>query len=387
LGAYGFVLRLLQTSYGLGFYLWKTLLPIDLSPLYQLPKLIDPTAPAFLISSGAVLGLTIIFIKFRRRWPAGLAAWVCYAAILAPVLGIAQSGLQLVADRYSYLSCLVWAVLVGAGVVYVWRCFIGGKITYHRFAGITLLCLVTLTTLGIMTWQQTKIWRDSETLWRRALELDPSSSGAYNNLASALLENGKSNEAIDLYKKVLEIDPEYAEAHFNLGMAYASMAQLQAAIDQFQMGLKFDSNSAKARHYLGLLYAQRGNVPSAIEQFRESLKLAPSESSVHVDLGTALALQGDVAEAVNEFRRAIAIYPHSASAHHKLGRVLAAQNRLADATREFREALRINPDYAAAHLSLSEALAEQGLQYEAAKHQREALRLQEKLRQRASPGP
>ena len=386
LDAYGFFLRVFQTSYGLSFYLWKTLLPLDLSPLYQIPKFIDPTAPAFLISSSLVLGLTIILIKLRRRWPAGLAVWICYTAILAPVLGIAQSGEQFVADRYSYLSCLGWALLTGVGAAYLWRRLISRKVVYSNLAGFILLCLAVLSVLATMTWRQTKIWHDSETLWRHALQLDPSSSAVHNNLASALLENGKSKEAIDLYQKALQIDPEYAEAHFNLGMAYAGMDQLDVATAEFLTGLKFNPRNAKAHHYLGLLYARRGNLSSAIERFHESLKLSPSESSVRVDLGTALAMQGNIAEAVDEFRQAIAIHPDSASAHHKLGRVLAAQNRLAEATREFREALRINPDYAAAHLSLGEALAEQGLRDEAAQHHREAIRLHEMLRQQANPG-
>jgi len=53
----------------------------------------------------------------RRRWPAGLAVAIAYALTLAPVSGIAQAGPQLVADRYSYLSTLGLALLLGGGLI------------------------------------------------------------------------------------------------------------------------------------------------------------------------------------------------------------------------------------------------------------------------------
>src|SRR4029077_18998051 len=117
LRVHGVAARLAQSLYGLAFYLWKTILPTDLSPLYEVPRNLDPFAWPFfwpfLLSGAIVVALTIGLFVLRRRWPAGLASWICYVAILAPVLGFVQNGAQMVADRYSYLSCLAWAILLG----------------------------------------------------------------------------------------------------------------------------------------------------------------------------------------------------------------------------------------------------------------------------------
>ena len=43
--------------------------------------------------------------------------------------------------------------------------------------------------LGAGTWQQARIWRDSETLWRWALEADPRCALCANNLATVLLNH------------------------------------------------------------------------------------------------------------------------------------------------------------------------------------------------------
>ncbi len=381
---YGIFARLLQPLFGLAFYLWKTVVPVGLSPLYETPARMNLLALPFLSSVALVLALTVVFVLFRRRWPAGLAVWVCYGAILAPVLGIAQSGPQFVADRYSYLSCLGWAVLAGAGIFYLWRCWVSGRISHQIFIGVGVLSLMMLGGLVVLTWRQTEVWHDSESLWRQVLRMDPMSSIAHNNLGNVLLRRGESREAIELYRKALEIDPAYAEAHFDLATAWSQAGGLQAALEEFRAGLQVDPKNAKARYYLGLVYARRGEIKEAIDQFRESLSLAPAQSVVHFDLGTALAMQGHLDEAVDHFRQAIAIRSDFAQAHDSLGRVLAAQDRLQDAVEEFKEALRLQPQFAEAHLSLSQALAEQGKKDEAVQHYQEALRI---LRSRGEKMP
>src|SRR3989454_5694637 len=65
--------RLAVSVYGLSFYLWKTVAPVNLSPLYELPPTVNPWAPPFLVSYGVVLGITAIVLALRRRLP-GLPA-------------------------------------------------------------------------------------------------------------------------------------------------------------------------------------------------------------------------------------------------------------------------------------------------------------------------
>lgn len=106
LDKYGVLPRLAQAFFGVVFYLWKTMMPVGLSPLYELPAHLNPWDWRFLLAGVVVLVVSTTLFVARRRWPAGLASWLWYIVILAPVLGIAQSGQQMVADRYSYLSCL-----------------------------------------------------------------------------------------------------------------------------------------------------------------------------------------------------------------------------------------------------------------------------------------
>src|SRR5256886_6354675 len=147
--------RLAVSVYGLSFYLWKTVAPVSLSPLYELPPTVNPWAPPFLLSYGLVLAITAIVLALRRRVPGLPAAWLAYVVILLPVLGTFQSGSQIAADRYTYLAGPGWAILAGASLLSPWRR------PPFLFTG---LAACVLFGLGFVTWNQVQVWHDSVTL-------------------------------------------------------------------------------------------------------------------------------------------------------------------------------------------------------------------------------
>ncbi len=100
---YPLTARPAMVFYSLWFYLEKTVMPLGLSPLYELPARVSLLDRRFLLPAVAVTAITATVVLLRRRWPAGLAAWVYYAIALGPVIGIVHSGHQLTNDRYSYL--------------------------------------------------------------------------------------------------------------------------------------------------------------------------------------------------------------------------------------------------------------------------------------------
>src|SRR5207244_4947630 len=94
------VRRRVVSAYGFSFYLGKLVVPVNLSPLYELPPTVNPGALPFILSYGLVLAITALVLVFRRRVPGLLATWWAYIVVLLPVLGIFQIGLQIDADRY-----------------------------------------------------------------------------------------------------------------------------------------------------------------------------------------------------------------------------------------------------------------------------------------------
>lgn len=253
---YGLGKRLAQMSYGLCFYLAKTLWPLHLSPFYELPRRFSPLEPRYLACGAAVALVTALAWRQRLRRPGWLAAWLCYAALLAPVIGLSQSGRQFAADRYSYLACLGFSTLAAAG----WLAAASLdrprlRVLASAGAGAVLL------TLAYGTRRQLPVWHDSVSLWSRAAEIQPDSPIARNNLGFALITEGRLDEAMTQFQASLDVnedcpkgrtpqDQACLQALLHLSTARAQKGDLKAAIDGFHLVLGAEPGNVDARRNL-----------------------------------------------------------------------------------------------------------------------------------------
>src|SRR6267378_539469 len=354
--------RLALSAHSLSFYLWKTVLPLNLSPLYELR--VNAWAPSFLLGYGVVLAITALALALRRRVPGLAATWLAYVITLLPVLGIFQNGPQVAADRYTYLAGLGWALLAGAGLLSASR----------RLPVVsTGLALVLLVGLGSLTWSQAQVWHDSEKLWSQAIAIDPRSPVAHNNWGDALAEQGKMVEAIEHYQQALQFKPDYARAHNNWGNALANQGKMAEAIPHYEQALQFKPDYADAHNNLGAALANQGKLAEAIEHYQTALRLKPDHAAAHSNMGVELARQGKMAEAIPHYEQALQFKPDYADAHYNWGNALAKQGKMAEAIEHYQQALQFKPDYAEAHNNWGNALAQQGKLAEAIAHYQQAL--------------
>jgi tetratricopeptide (TPR) repeat protein len=323
---HGWLSRFNQACYGLIFYLVKTTLPVGLSPLYELTPEFSRRVMAIFLYAIPVVGITIGFWLSRQKWPAGFAAWLSYVGLLAPVLGVVQSGPQLTADRYSYLACLPWAVLGGAALVRVGRCNDTGLITL-RSALTFVFAAIGVVVLALLSWQQSQYWKSSESLWRRALNVDEKSSSAHLNLGNALLYQNRIEEGKQHYLRAIEIEPASANARVNLGMILSRQGNLKESTEQIRLGLEIDPEHWPGHHALGVNLAIAGLWSEAAEEFRKSLRRAPDKAGIHFDLARVLERQGRFDEAANHLSEAVRIEPDFAEAQRQLSRLRRAREQ------------------------------------------------------------
>lgn len=224
--------RIAVTSYSLWFYVFTTVAPVTLSPLYELPPSLRAAASRFIMPVLMVIVITVCALVFRRRWPALLAAWMAYAIMLSPVSGMLHNGSQIVADRYSYLSCLPWALLFGALVALVadkTRAAAGRSMVW-RLASVS--CLVALAVLPVLTWRQLPVWRDGETLWPYTLAVDPDCSMCHYYYGQYLRNRDRPALAVDHLSRAAELRPalgKLAVFRLNRGLAYLATGDIQGA--------------------------------------------------------------------------------------------------------------------------------------------------------------
>jgi len=213
-------------------------------------------------------------LRHRAPWLAG--AWIVYVVTLLPVVGILQNGPQIAADRYTYLACLPWALLVGGGAALALRrAWARGREAALALAVAAVLLVVALEALSV---NQTGAWRDAVTLWRHAVRVDPSNASAYNNLGAALLDAGRPDEAVDAFKKAVAWMPRSlpqtrANISFMLATALQQQGDLSGAETRYRDTLAMDRYHALAWNDLGTVLAIRGEFEEALQAFRNSLAI------------------------------------------------------------------------------------------------------------------
>jgi protein O-mannosyl-transferase len=348
-------------------YLEKVFWPKDLAVFYPHPG--HWPLARVLLAGGLILGLSVLVWVQRRRYSYLLVGWLWYCGTLVPVSQVVQTGSQAMADRWTYLPSL------GVLIVVVWGAYELTRRWRYQALGLSMVGGAAIVLCLALTRQQIGYWRDSEALFRHALEVTEDNYLAHNNLGLALGPKGQTDEAIRQYQEALRLKPGYADAHNNLGYALDEKGQLNEAIHELQEAIHLKPDDALPHNNLGAALCKKGQIEESIRQYQEALRLKPNYANARNGLGAALARKGQLDEAIRQFREAIRLKPDHAEAHNNLGYALREKGQLDEAIRQYQEAMRLQPGYANAHYNLGIALGRKGQSEAAIRQYQEAIRL------------
>jgi tetratricopeptide (TPR) repeat protein len=257
-------------------YLWKMVLPMNLTPYYPYPKGMSLFSAESLLSSILVSGITgacIIMVKKQKLW---LAVWGYYVITLLPVIGIVQVGGQAMADRYTYLPSLGPFILVGLLAARLWKKFLLGR---GAGAGLVVVAAILIVgSLSFLTYRQIAIWKDSLSLWSYAAGREPEDNPlAHCKLAIVYSQLNMPEKAIEQYLTAIRLQPDFLEAHDNLGNIYQTLNMPDKAVEQYLIAIKQSPGYPEPHFNLGVLYYRMGQMENARTEFIAGLKIKPDD--------------------------------------------------------------------------------------------------------------
>jgi tetratricopeptide (TPR) repeat protein len=320
------------------FQLGKLFWPSNLTFVYPLWEINGAVWWQYLFPIAA-LGLLAILWSLRRWSRAPFAGVLVYIFLLLPSLGFLNIYFfvySFVADHWQYLACLGIITPCGSGIV-----LLIGRLKRWQAWLEPAIMLVLGGVLFVLTWQQSRMYSDIETLYRITIARNPACWMAQVNLGNILYKANRIPEAMDLFSQALRIKP--AVAHYSLGNALIDKGRTSEAIEEYRQALRISPDYAEACNNLGnaLLFTERTS--EAIDQYEQALRINSDYAEAHNNLGSALIQTGQASEAIHHFKQALRMNPNSAVAHNNLAAALAQMGRISEAIQQLNAALRINP--------------------------------------------
>ena len=321
-----------------GMYLWKTIWPARLAPLYPHPG--DSLAAWQVISSVLVLGaVTALVWRFRSK-PYLLVGWLWFLGTLVPVIGLVQVGDQAMADRYAYIP------LIGIFIMIAWTAVDLAEARRIPLAARIVAAACVLIALATVTHAQLLYWQSNSDLWSHTLDVTRKNFIAEDNLGGALLLEGKPEEAYPHFQAAAQINPQDPMSHANLGAYLQEHGRLQEAVEQYNATIRLTSDRgllASTYANQGTAYRELGDFAKARASYDKALRENPNQFNAYLGLGRLLEQEGNLDEAIASYSHSVELQP-TGEGFTYLGHSLEKANRLPEAMAAYRQALQISPD-------------------------------------------
>ena len=330
--------RVQNAIYSYAMYVYKTVWPTGLAPLYPHP---GDSQAMWKLGAAAVFLITtsLLALKLRHRRYL-LTGWLWFLGTLVPVIGVWQVGNQAMADRYAYIP------LIGIFLMIAWGVADLAESKKWGWIWVAVPATCVCAAFSLIAYRQIGYWRSDLDLWTHAIQVTQHNYVAEDKLGVALVKADRAEEAYPYFVRAAQDEPKYPPARLNLGVYLYQHGRRPEAMEQYKLaaGLASDARvRATAYSNLGIAYFDLGDVTKAKAGFEQALRLNPSQVDSWLGLTLLAQREGNFEEEIRDFSHLLELQP-TGKGYLQLGRLLAQANRHAEAAAAFEQAVKIDPD-------------------------------------------
>jgi tetratricopeptide (TPR) repeat protein len=368
--------RAVNAVHSYGAYLWDTVWPTGLAMFYPHPEG-GISLPQVALAALVIAAISAWAIATAARRPYGVVGWLWYLAMLVPMIGLVQVGQQARADRYMYLP------IIGLALAVAWGAWDRARSETSRrllaFVGITMVLA-----LGVRSWDQVGVWRDSETLFRHALAVTERNFKAYVGLGDELRRRGDCAEALVHYATAIALYPRWFKPYLGRGGCLFLTGDLAGAAESYARALEIHPEQPVVRGDLGVLLVRLGRADEGMRHLDRVVAEGAASADVYAFLADRSLTEGRIGEAVALYREALARDDAHPAATNNLAWLLATARDTS--VRSPEEAVAYAERGAARDVANPRALDTLAAAYAAAGRYEEAVRTATKARMHAPEG-
>ncbi|MCX5635161.1 MAG: tetratricopeptide repeat protein [Planctomycetota bacterium] len=298
-----------------------------------------------------LLAISIFVISFGRRQRYLPVGWFWFVGTLIPVIGLIQSGAQALAERYTYIPYIGLFIMIAWGVAELsagWR--------YRKIILAAASCIV-LAIILTCTRQQVRYWKNSFTLSEHAIEVTKNCSVMHVNLAVALSEQGRLEDAAIHLKEALRAKPKYFYARFNLGLVCLKQGNFNEAISNLTQADILKHNEPQLYYYLAIAYDHLGKSELAIQNYTRAIKIKSDYPEAYNGIGKMFLMQGKFDKAAENFEEVLRIRNDWPDTYENLALAYSQLNKYGLAVANWKNGLKLDPNSADTFNNLAWILA------------------------------
>ncbi len=336
---YSIFQRLFVGSWSFMIYLIKSIIPYEMVPLYPY----KPQMPAYFYPSMIMLPVTLaaLWYSYKKKWKHilfGLVFFIVNIVFLLQILGAGQ-GFQ--ADRFTYIAYFGLFFIYGYGIQQLPSLFPSAKKFIYPVAGLLMLTYVGLS------FQQSKIWKDSGTLWTHVLKSYNNITLPYGNRANFYRDTGQKEKALADYSKVISLKGDAAAPYNSRGRLYFNTVNnrdtLLLALADYTKAIELEPNDGEYYANRGATYARLGRNQEALADLSKCIEIKPDHAVGYLNRSVIYnnAQQYDLA--LKDIQSYLKINPNNSDLWYESARIKRIFGQNKQAIGDYDKAIRLNP--------------------------------------------
>ena len=180
---------------------------------------------------------------------------------------------------------------------------------------------------------------DAEHWARYSLTLDANDAEAWYEFARIEYTLNRFQAAVDAFQRALQLDPVSVKAENNLGLALEGLNRTDEALVALRKAVAMQASSQRPSEQpllnLAKLLIDRNHLDEALPLLQQAAQIAPRDSKILAQLGRLYSEKGELSAAREVLEQAVAIEPQDSSLHFQLGQVYRKSGEPEKANREF----------------------------------------------------
>ncbi len=373
---YSFFDRIFLVSYAVVFYVFKALLPINMSALHPYPEKVNGFLPlVFYLSFIAILIAAWFIYKSKKLRKDIIFGFLIFLVTISVVIQLMPIGQAIVAERYTYIPYLGLFIIVG--LIYKFyketnKKYLN-KIKNYTIGGIVVLVLF----FSFQTYSRTLVWKNTKTLYtdimnsypdyyygyflmgnyenqlnnleaakkyyEKSIKLNKNSKLVYNNLGYIYFVEKNFNEALLNFNKALLIDNKYVDSYINRGNLKIELADFDGAITDFNKAISLNENNWQAYFNRAIAKTKIQDIQGAITDYNKVIILDRTISLAYLGIAKLYFNLQDYDNAIKEFSEAIKYGKENTDAYFCRGNAYYNLNKFNEAIKDYDNTIILSP--------------------------------------------